>query len=201
MSSPEQIQAEIEQTRSSLSENVDRLGDKVSPGKVVGRRVDKVKDSVSTVRDKVMGSSSDGGGVKGGMSSARDTLGSASSSISDAASSVGDAASNAPQAMRRQTQGNPLAAGLIAFGVGWMLSSLAPATEKEKQVAAKVEDKATQLAEPLKQQAQEMASDMKEPLQQATEELKSTASDAASETADQAKSSMGDVKEPLRSDI
>jgi hypothetical protein len=194
MSSPEEIQAEIEQTRSSLSENVDRLGDKVSPGKVVGRRVDKVKDSVSTVRDKVMGSSSDGGGMQGGMSSVKDTLGSASSNISDAAS-------NAPQAMRRQTQGNPLAAGVIAFGVGWMLSSLAPATEKEKQVAAKVEDKATELAEPLKQQAQEMATDMKEPLQQATEQLKSTASDAASQTADQAKSSMADVKEPLRSDI
>jgi uncharacterized protein YjbJ (UPF0337 family) len=201
MSSPEEIQAEIEQTRSSLSENVDRLGDKVSPGKVVGRRVDKVKDSVSSVRDKVMGSSSDGGGMMGGMSSAKDTLGSASSSISDAASSVSEAASNAPQAMRRQTQGNPLAAGVIAFGVGWMLSSLAPATDNQKHMASKVEDKASELAEPLKQQAQEMASDMKEPLQQATEQLKSTASDAASETAGQAKSSVGDVKEPLRSDI
>lgn len=200
MSSPEEIQAEIEQTRSSLSENVDRLGDKVSPSKAVGRRVDKVRDSVSGVRDKVMGSAGDGGGMKSAMSSAKGTLGSASSSVSDAASSVTDAASNAPHAVRRQTQGNPLAAGLIAFGVGWMLSSLAPATSAEKQVAAKVEDKAGELAEPLKQQAQEMAGELKEPLQQATEQIKSTASDAASETADQAKSAVADVKEPLRSD-
>ena len=71
MSSPEQIQAEIEQTRSSLSENVDRLGDKVSPSKVVGRRVDRVKESVGGVREKVMGSSDEGSGMKGAMSSAR----------------------------------------------------------------------------------------------------------------------------------
>jgi Protein of unknown function (DUF3618) len=199
MSSPEQIQAEIEQTRSSLSENVDRLGDKVSPGKVVGRRVDKVKESVGSVREKVMGSS-DGDGMRGAMSSAKGTLGSASSSVGDAASSVTDAAANAPQAVRRQTQGNPLAAGMIAFGVGWLLSSVAPASAAEKQVAAKVQDKASELAEPLKQQAQEMAGEMKQPLQQATEQLKSTASDAASETADQAKSAVADVKEPLRSD-
>ena len=39
-------------------------------------------------------------------------------------SSVGQAASAAPQRVREQTQGNPLAAGLIAFGAGWLLASL-----------------------------------------------------------------------------
>jgi hypothetical protein len=33
---------------------------------------------------------------------------------------------------RRQTQGNPIAAGLIAFGAGMLVASLLPATDLEK---------------------------------------------------------------------
>jgi len=190
MSTPEEIQTEIERTRASLSQDVDRLGEKVSPGKVVGRRVDRVKGSVTSVRDRVMGSSDDGSGLQGTASSARDTVASATSSI-------GDAASNAPQTVRRQTQGNPLAAGLIAFGTGWLLASLAPATSAEKEVARRAEDKATDLAEPLKQHAQQAVEQLKEPAQQAVEQVKSTATDAVSETTDQAKSKASDVREPM----
>ena len=62
---------------------------------------------------------------------------------------------NAPTAVRQQTQGNPLAAGVIAFGVGWLLSSLAPATSAEQQLGANAEAKAKELAEPLKDAGQE----------------------------------------------
>ena len=57
MSSPEQIQADIERTRANLSSDVDRLSEKVAPGKVIGRRVDSVKGGASSLRDRVMGSS------------------------------------------------------------------------------------------------------------------------------------------------
>ena len=126
MSTPDEIQREIEQTRANLSSNVDRLSEKVAPGKVIGRRVDSLKGGASSLRDRVMGSSDDGTGVNG----AGDTL-------STKASDLGSAASNAPQALRNQTQGNPLAAGVIAFGVGWLLSSLAPASQSEQQLAAR----------------------------------------------------------------
>lgn len=187
MSTPEEIQQRIEQTRTSLSEDVNRLGEKVSPGRVVSRRVDRIKGSASSVRDRVMGSPDDGTGMRG-----------AASSVSDAASSVGEAAGAAPQAVRRQAQVNPLAAGLVAFGVGWLLSSLAPATDAERQLAAQAEDKAKQLGEPVKKQAQELAENLKEPAQQAVGEVKSTATDAASETADQARSAADDVREPMQ---
>jgi hypothetical protein len=35
----------------------------------------------------------------------------------------------APQAVRQQTQGNPLAAGIIAFGVGMLAATLIPVTD------------------------------------------------------------------------
>ena len=187
MTSPEQIQREIEQTRADLSGNVDRLTEKVSPGRVVSRRVDKVKGGVSSVRDRVMGSADDNSGLRG----AGDSLGSAAESAKDSVSA-------APQMVRSGTQGNPLAAGLIAFGVGMLLASLAPASQVEQQVAESAEAKAKDLSEPLKDVGQQLAQDLKEPVQDAVEQVRSTAVDAANETTEQAKSAAQDVKEPLQ---
>lgn len=205
MSSPEHIQEEIEHTRASLSRDVERLGDKVSPGKVVSRRLNRVKDSATSMRDRVMGSPNDDAGVHGvgdamasAASSAKDVVTSATSSAADAASSVSNTTTNAPQAARRQTQGNPLAAGLIAFGTGWLLSSLAPASPPEEELARRAEDKAADLAQPLKDHAQEVAAQLREPLQRSAEEIKSTATDAARQTAEHAKSAAADVREPLQ---
>ncbi len=205
MSSPEEIQRNIEQTRASLSADVDRLNEKVSPAKVVGRRVERIKGTATSVKERVMGSADASTGLRGagdsvssGASSAKGAVGSAAATVGDALSSVGDSASGAPQAVRRQAQGNPLAAGLIAFGVGWLLSSLPPATEREQDVARMAQDKAGDLAEPLKGKAQELAGNLQEPLQQSIAQVKDTATDAATETADQAKSAASDVKEPLQ---
>ncbi len=194
MTSPEAIQNEIDRTRAELSSNVDRLTDKVSPGRVVSRRVDKVKGSASSLRDRVMGSGEDGSGLRG----TGDSLSNTANSLSSAADSVKDSVGSAPHAVRSQTQGNPLAVGMIAFGVGWLLSSLAPATAAEQQLAGNVEAKAKELAEPLKDAGQQIAQDLKQPTQDAFEQVKSTATDAATQTVDQAKSAAQDVKAPLQ---
>ncbi|MEP7179744.1 MAG: DUF3618 domain-containing protein [Pseudonocardiales bacterium] len=209
MSSPQEIQRNIERTRASLSADVNRLNEKVSPARVVGRRVDRIKGTATSVKERVMGSPDEGYGLRSagdsvstGATSAKDSVSSAVSSVGDAASSavssVGDAASAAPQTVRRQTQGNPMAAGVIAFGVGWLLSSLPPATQREQDVAGMAEDKAKELAEPLKEKAQEMAGNLHEPLQHSVEQVKSTAAEGAQQTAEQAKSAAADVKEPLQ---
>jgi hypothetical protein len=186
MSTPDEIQSQIERTRQDLSTDVDRLAEKVSPGKVVSRRMDSLKSGAASLRERVMGSG-DGGGLRG-----------AGDSIGSKASQLGDAASTAPQAIRSQTQGNPLAAGLIAFGVGWLLSSTAPASAAEQRLAAKAESSARELAEPLKQAGQEMAQELKEPVQESVEQVKATAADAAQQTTDQAKHAAGDVKQSMQ---
>jgi gas vesicle protein len=187
MSSPEEIQADIERTRASLSTDVDRLTEKVTPGKVLNRRVENVKGGLGSMRDRVMGSADDGGGLRG-----------AGDTVSSKASDLKSAAGSAPQAVRQQTQGNPLAVGLIAFGVGMLISSLAPASQAEQNLAQTAEEKAKELAEPLKQTGQEMAENLKQPVQESVQQVKDTATDAAQDTADHAKSAAQDVKEPLQ---
>jgi hypothetical protein len=198
MSSPEAIQRDIERTRASLSADVNRLNEKVSPAKVVGRRVERVKGTATSVKERVMGSADDGTGLRAAGDSVSSGASSAKDAVSSAASSVGDAAAAAPQTVRRQTQGNPLAAGVIAFGVGWLLSSLPPATQREQDVAELAEDKAKELVDPLKETAQEVAGNLQEPLQHSVEQVKSAATDAAAQTAEHAKSAAADVKEPLQ---
>lgn len=181
MTTPEQIQRDIEGTRRALSADVDRLSEKVSPGRVVGRRVDRVKSGASSMREKIMGSMPD-------PSHVTDAAG-------GAASSVGDAVTGAPQAVKQQTQGNPLGVGLVAFGVGLVLSSMIPATEHEKKLATEAQSKAMG---PLQEKAKEMASELQPSVQQSAEQVKQVATNAASDTADQARSAAEDAKAPLQ---
>jgi uncharacterized protein DUF3618 len=197
MSSPDQIEQQIERTRTSLSGHVDELEEKVSPGKAVGRRVDRVRSSMTSIKERVMGSSDDGTGVQTVASSTKGAVSSAASNVGDAASSVGQSASQAPQAARRQTHSNPLAAGVIAFGVGWLLSSLAPASEAEKNLALQAEEKAQSAVEPLKEQAQEMAQNLKGPAQQAAHEVTSTAQRAADDVKSTAQEGVAQTREQI----
>ena len=79
--------------------------------------------------------------------------------------------------------GQPPGRRLIAFGVGWLVSSLLPATEKEKQLAQQAETAISEnkdaLLEPAKQAAQEIGEQLKPAAQQAVESVKATAQDAA----------------------
>jgi hypothetical protein len=80
------------------------------------------------LRERVMGTASDttsstGHGISSTVSGVGDAASSAASSVVETASSTGAAA-------RRRTAGNPLAAGLIAFGAGWLVSSLLPASKQ-----------------------------------------------------------------------
>lgn len=194
-SDPDEIRGNIEQTQQALSADVDALTDKVSPPKIMERRVQQTRSAVTSVKDKIMGgtaeqTSSMGGTVNSTASSAKDTLAST-------ASSAADVASSAPEMARRRTQGNPLAAGLIAFGAGWLISSLLPATEPEQQVASQVKDLATEKGRPVVQQlsqaGQQVAQELGESAQQKAQSVKETATDAASTVADEAQTRAGDV--------
>jgi hypothetical protein len=188
---PDEIRRDIERTRQELSNDVDLLTEKVSPTKVMERRVERARDAVSSVKEKVMGSATDT------KSAAGSGLGTAQDKVSSAASSVADTASAAPQMARQKAQGNPLAAGVIAFGAGWLLSSLLPASEKEQQAAAAIKDKASEhsdkLTAPLTEAAQQAKENLRAPAQQAAESIKSTATDAASTVKVETQSASEDV--------
>src|SRR6476660_8731150 len=191
-SDPDVIRRQIEDTRRELSYDVDALNEKVNPARVVDRRVTAAKGRLTSVKEKVMGSAQDT------TSSAHGVASNAADSVQDAASSAVGAVQQAPDAIVRQTQGNPLAAGLIAFGVGWLVSSLLPASTAEKQLAQQAETAVREhkdaLLEPAKQAAQEIGEQLKPAAQDAVESVKATAQDAAATVKDEGQSAVQDVQ-------
>ncbi|MEU4525119.1 DUF3618 domain-containing protein [Amycolatopsis sp. NPDC024027] len=188
MTEPERIRREIEGTQRSLSTDVNALTEKVTPGRIVERRIGRMRSAVGHARDRVMGTASEH------ASTAGDKVGSVAQTTQDKVSSAADAVSEAPQSIRRGTQGNPLAAGLIAFGAGWLVSSLLPASEPERRLAGQATDLAKEHVAPVAQHAaEELKENLREPAQQAAESVKSEAADAASTVKDEARSATGDV--------
>jgi len=204
---PDRLRDEIEATRSNLARDVDLLADRTIPTRVARRRWDGVKEKVRGVSDKVMGASSDRAdsakqGVKSAAGSVQEFASQAGDKAGEVAGNVADSVRQAPQTVTRQTQGNPLAAGMIAFGVGLLAASLIPATDAEKRAGQQLRDNAGDLVEPVRQPLTEAAQSLKEDLsgsvRDAAQEVKGTARDAAQTTADQAKQSAQDAKEQAR---
>jgi gas vesicle protein len=179
---PEDLKRNIEQTRRDVGRDVDALTEKVSPGRVVGRRVERARGGVHRLKERVMGSSE----------SVADSAGSAMSSVRDMGDQVGEAVGSAPDFARSRTRGTPLAAGAIAFAAGWVIAAALPASTRERELAQEAKDRALDAAEPVKEQAAQMAQDLKEnlrePVQEATEQLKDSASQAATDVADESQS-------------
>jgi len=171
---PQQIRADIERTRASLSENVNALTDTVTPSHIAKRQATKARSAVFGMKDKVMGTVSDVG-----------------SHTSDAASSLSDAVTGVPGAAKTQTAGNPLAAGLIALGVGWLVGSLLPSSSVEQNAASQVKDTATPM---ITDAAKEVAEHLKQPAQEAVESLKGSATEAVDTVKQESAAAAQDVK-------
>lgn len=188
---PRQLRREIEHTQRNLSADVDALTEKVTPGKIVQRRMYRTRRGLTNLRDRVMGTASDT------ASTAGEQVGRATSTVadrtSDAAATAMDTVSEAPQAIRRGTEGNPLAAGLIAFGVGWLTASLLPPSKAEQRLAGQAKEVTREQSEKLGQLAGQVKDRLSEPAQEAVQGVKSTAQDAATTVSDEAQSAAKNV--------
>jgi ElaB/YqjD/DUF883 family membrane-anchored ribosome-binding protein len=156
--STEELRRDIEQTRDGLSDTLDAIGDRVSPGRVLERRKNRAVQSFQSLRDRLMGT----------VSSAKDGL-------SDSTGSAVDTLTSTPDAVRAQTQGSPLAAGAIAFGVGFLIAAVFPPSQAEQQAAQSLLDKAEPLKDDLVAAGQDVADDFKDSARAALDEVKDTA--------------------------
>ena len=82
------------------------------------------------------------------------------------------AVADLPATVKRKSQGNPLAAGLVAFGAGLLVSSLIPASSRERQAAVDLKERAEPLTQKVQEAAKEVAGNLREPAQQAAASLK-----------------------------
>ena len=200
---PDEIRADIERTRATLSNDVDDLAESVKPKSVARRQVDKVKDAAGSLKDRVMGSDDDdyssSSTVGDKASAAKDAVAdkayAARDTVSEKASDAADAVRGAPTTLKRKAQGNPLAAGMIAFGLGMLVSSLIPSSEKERQAVSQLQEN----LEPVKQKAAEVAQDVGESLkpaaQEAAESMKTTAQEGVESVKQEGQSAAQDVKD------
>lgn len=171
---PEEIRAEIDATRGDLGYNVDALADKVNPHQIAQRQADKVKSRFSSAKESVMGT-------------VHDQKASAGSGV--------DSARDAGHQAVAKAKGNPLAVGLIAFGAGWLVSTLIPSSDAEQDLAGQVKEKAAPLVDEAKSVAQDVGQNLKGPAQDAGAQVKDTAQSAAGEVKDTAQSRASDVKD------
>jgi hypothetical protein len=192
----EELRRQLAEERAGISRDLEAIGDRVSPGRMMQRRRIAMRQRVTGIKDRVMGAAE--GPQKVGSSAA--------SAASTAASTAADTIRETPDMARRATEGNPLAAGLVAFGTGLVIATLLPETRAERTLTESVQPQLEQLASSAGQAAQEAAEAVKPVAQQAAQELKSSvqdsvatvkdqASQAASETKDHAKEAAGSVRE------
>jgi len=169
----EGIRQEIDRTRENLSYDVDALAYKASPSRIMEERKQRITGALRHMRETVMGTAEEAG-----------------DRISDMAHSVGDTAAEAPAQVRRQTQGNPLAAGLIAFGVGWLASSVIPASDSERRAVDRakeaVGEHGDQAKEQLTRAAQQVTGNLRAPVREAVDKVKQTATEATDTVRDDA---------------
>ena len=199
---PDEIRRDIERTQAALSRDVDVLTEKVSPGRIVERRVGRVRTTLGRWKDNVMGSAPTPHGHHSAAQRATDAVSSARDGVGGAVSDAADAVQGAPAAARQQARGNPLAAGVIAFGVGWLVSSLIPATRREREVAEQARERATELGRPLAEKAGEVAGEVRDnlagPARQAAESVQATAADAGRTVADEGRAAARRVQHQTR---
>ena len=187
-----EVRADIEDTRRDMSVTIDAIADRTSPSRVIGRRRRAMSDGWRSVRERVMGRAEDAYGTVG--SSAQGVAGTAR----DQAGSLAEQARQAPDKVVQQTQGNPLAAGLIAFGGGMLLASLVSPTEAEQRMAGTLREQTQPLQDELKQAGQQVANDLKSSAQESAEQVKQRASEAAGTVQQDVQGSAQHLKEQAR---
>jgi len=188
----ERLRTEADRTRQQLSNDVNRLGATVSPSTIAERQKAKVSQTFSGWRERIMGVAEDA------KHSTMDATHGLSESGHSAVAGVQDTAHDLSSTARRQTRGNPLAAGAVALAAGWLVGSVLPASQKEQEAATAVKEQAQPLLEQaaaeVKGAGSEMAEHLKEPAQEAVHEVKAAATDSAQGLKAEAQTSADTVK-------
>lgn len=184
---PDVIRAEIESTRRNLSGDVDALADKVTPSKIAERQKQKAKGALHSFSRRIMGSDDPYDAHRGVGEATGDAIGDAK-----------DATVDAGKRVVAKAEGNPVAVGLIAFGVGLLAASLIPASDKEQELAAKAKDAAQPMLHEAAEVGKQVAQDLQQPAQEAVQAVKETAQESVETVKAEAADRANDVAEDAR---
>jgi len=178
----EELRHEIEDTRTSMSGTLEAIGDRVSPGRMLERRRNRMIVWVGNARTSLMGTADD-----------------FTSRVGDTAHNLAEAPSTTMQGVRSNTKGAPLVAGGIAFGIGVLIGSLVPASRTEKRLGQQVAGATEPLKNELQEAGREVAEHLREPVQEAVQDVKQSAQDSAQQLRDSASERADQVRQAPRS--
>jgi len=114
---------------------MEAIGDRVSPGRTMERQRVRARRRWYDVRDRVMGT----------VDEVEDRVGSATGTVSDV-----------PHRIAEGTQGSPLVAGAVAFGVGALLAAAIPPTDPERRLVREHQDELRRATDAVKETANEV---------------------------------------------
>jgi ElaB/YqjD/DUF883 family membrane-anchored ribosome-binding protein len=174
----EELRVEIAETRNDLGDTMDAIGDRLSPGRIAERRKNQVTGGIRSLRDRVMGSAEHG-----------------AHSLSETAHSATDAVKDTPELVRERTGGSPMAAGALAFGVGFLVAATLPQPRREKEAGARLLETAQPVTQQLTEGGREVVEHVKEEAGQAAQELKQTAAESARSVAEAAQQAAETTKQ------
>jgi len=141
------------------------------------RRKAAMQDRVTSIKDRVMGTANAG-----------------TERASEMKDDAIDAARRAPETARRQYEGNPLAAGLLAFAAGLVVAALLPETEQEQKLARSVQPHLESAASEVGTVAQDSAEALKPAAREAAEHVKQQAQQSAESTKEDARHAAQSVR-------
>jgi hypothetical protein len=195
----EELKWDIDQRRSDLTRDFDAIGDRVSPQRIAERRVQAVRSRFGDVKNSVMGARDtavDGVGATGQR--AQDTATGAVQSAQEGLHTAGEKVAEVPDLVRANTQGNPLAAGLVAFGLGLLAATVLPGTRKERRLARTIQPQLEDAARTAAETGRSLAEDLKPVAQDSARSLQESARESAQHVADGAKDAAQSVKDHTR---
>jgi hypothetical protein len=190
-----ELRRNAEMERARMGYTLEAIGDRLSPERVVERRKAAVGQGFKRMREAVMGSP---GYVEPMAQRMHEGAQSATSSATDAARSAAGKVQHAPEMMMEQARGNPIAAGLVAFGVGALVATAFPKTRTEQHLVDTARPSFDSAKEELRGAGREVAADVRDQAKSAAQEVTSAGKDAAQNVAEEAKSSAQNVADRTR---
>lgn len=190
-----ELRQEIAQQRARMGETLDQIGERISPERIIERRKDAMRARWNSTREAVMGSPDYD---EGGARSLRARAGEAGSTVTDTARSAAERAQQAPEELTQQVAGNPLAAGLIAFGAGLLAATLFPPSRTEKDIAGQIQPAFDGAKEYAREVAEDVASEAREQGRQAFEDVKASGSEATRQVKEQVAESTEETQRSVR---
>ena len=187
-----ELKQDIARTRDDLGDTLDAIGDRVSPGRMIERRTNRAKQGFRSIRERVMGTASST------TSSIGQTAHGATDRVTGAASSAVDTVKELPDTVRTQSQGNPLLAGGLAFGVGFLAAAAMPPSRMEREKAEQLMASMPPVTEQVGNVVKEAADHLREPAREAATNVKDAASEAARDVADTAKQDVKDAAQQAK---